>query len=98
MRAGAKWGSVVMAAFLALTVSAAPALAGQQGIARGGSPGHGRPVNGFAPGGLWNTPLPANVPLAANSAAIVANIALDQQTRRSWTRTTCCRPGPGPSS
>jgi hypothetical protein len=78
MRAGAKWGSVVVAAFLTLTVGAAPALAGQQGIAQGGSSSHGRPVNGFARGGPWNTPLPANVPLAPNSAAIVANIALDQ--------------------
>ena len=74
MRARAKWGSVIAATFLALTVGAAPALAGQQGIARG----HGRPVNGFARGGPWNTPLPASVPLAPNSAALVASIALDQ--------------------
>ncbi len=85
MRAGAKWGSVVMSALLALAVGAAPALAGPQGIAQAGSPLHHRPVNGFARGGPWNTPLPANVPLAPNSAAIVANIALDQQTNfASW--------------
>jgi hypothetical protein len=36
------------------------------------------PTNGFAPNGPWNTKLPLDVPLAPNSAAIVANIATDQ--------------------
>ena len=37
-----------------------------------------RPTNGFSPHGPWNTRLPRNVPLAANSAAIVENIRLDK--------------------
>src|SRR6516165_1951130 len=39
-----------------------------------------RPTNGFSREGLWNTRLPAHVPLAANSAAIVHNILLDEQS------------------
>lgn len=35
--------------------------------------------NGFSPTGPWNTPLPADVPLAANSQAIVNNIVQDSQ-------------------
>src|SRR5581483_7235234 len=81
MRAGTRWGSIVWAAALALGLSAVPATAGQ------GADGHrhGRPDNGFARTAPWNVRLPANVPLAANSAAIVRNIALDKQNNfGSW--------------
>jgi hypothetical protein len=37
------------------------------------------PDNGFSSAGPWNTPLPADVPLAPNSSAIVANILQDKQ-------------------
>ncbi|HEX6358182.1 hypothetical protein [Actinophytocola sp.] len=37
-----------------------------------------RPSNGFARSGPWNTKLPRHVPLAENSAAIVANIKQDK--------------------
>jgi hypothetical protein len=37
-----------------------------------------RPTNGFARSGPWNTKLPRVVPLAPNSAAIVANIKQDK--------------------
>jgi len=41
--------------------------------------------NGFSPTGPWNTPLSANVPLAPNSAAIVASIMQDEQaTNDAW--------------
>jgi hypothetical protein len=36
-----------------------------------------RPDNGFSPTGPWNTPLPADVPLAPNSKAIVRNVVQD---------------------
>ncbi|MFI5909241.1 hypothetical protein [Dactylosporangium sp. NPDC051541] len=36
------------------------------------------PANGFSPHGPWNTKLPRNVRLAANSAAVVENIRLDK--------------------
>ena len=81
MRARARWVSVAAAASLALTVCAGPALAGQGGRAgdAGDAHRHPRPVNGFSSAGPWNTPLPASVPLAPNSAAIVANIEQDEQ-------------------
>lgn len=72
MRTGTRWGSIVAAAVMAFGVCAVPALAGQSGD------GKAWPVNGFSPAGPWNTVLPADVPLAPNSAAIVANIAQDQ--------------------
>jgi len=75
MRARARWVSIAVAVSLALTVCAGPALAGQDGQ---GADSNGQPDNGFAPTGPWNTPLPAKVPLAPNSAAIVANIQQDQ--------------------
>ncbi|WP_432988279.1 hypothetical protein [Dactylosporangium sp. CA-233914] len=37
-----------------------------------------KPANGFSARGPWNTKLPRNVPLAANSAAVVENIRLDK--------------------
>jgi hypothetical protein len=81
MRARARWVSVAAAASLALTVCAGPALAGQGGRAGHAEDAHRhpRPVNGFSSAGPWNTPLPASVPLAPNSAAIVANIEQDEQ-------------------
>ncbi|HEX6522705.1 MAG TPA: hypothetical protein VF070_22265 [Streptosporangiaceae bacterium] len=74
MRARARWVSVAAAVSLALTICSGSALAGQGGTR------HGRPDNGFARTGPWNTPLPANVPLAPNSAALVAYIQQQQQT------------------
>jgi hypothetical protein len=69
-----RWGSIISAISLAVALCAVPALAGQGGVAYG----EGRPDNWFSPTGPWNTRLPASVPLASNSAAIVANIAQDQ--------------------
>lgn len=66
-----RWVSIA-AASVALTLCAGPALAGQNAHQRS------RPDNGFSRTGPWNTPLPANVPLAPDSAAIVASIAQDQ--------------------
>lgn len=43
-----------------------------------GEPARHRPTNLFAKSGPWNTKLPRNVPLAPNSAAIVANIKQDK--------------------
>jgi hypothetical protein len=81
MHIPAKWGSVIAAASVTLAVCAAPALAGQHGNWRAGS----WTDNGFALSGPWNTPLPTDVPLAPNSAAVVANIALDEQdTNGAW--------------
>jgi hypothetical protein len=81
MRASMKWGSVVAGVSLMVGICTVPALAGQGAVqAR-----HARPDNGFALSGPWNTKLPADVPLAPNSAAIVANIAQDEQTNfGSW--------------
>ena len=88
MRARARWGAILAAAVVLLGICTTPALAGQ-GSAPGGAHGHARPVNGFARTGPWNTPLPADVPLAPDSAAIVANIALDQQQNfASWALNT----------
>jgi hypothetical protein len=91
MRTRARWGSIGVAAALAVTGCAAPALAGAVQGGNGGvsshpSHRHGRaPDNGFSRTGPWNTPLPASVPLAPNSAAIVANIAQDEQdTNGAW--------------
>jgi len=51
--------------------------------------GDPRPDNGFSKNGPWNTKLPPNVPLAPNSAAIVANIVQDEQdTNRAWVLNT----------
>ena len=74
MRAGARCGSIVSAVALVLGICAIPATAGQR------ADGHwrGRPDNGFARTTPWNTKLPANVPLAPDSAAIVHNIELDK--------------------
>jgi hypothetical protein len=46
--------------------------------AASGSPGRPGPTNGFARSGPWNTKLPRHVPLAPNSAAIVANLKQDK--------------------
>lgn len=79
MRAGMKWGSLALAVSLMLGIRALPAVAGQSDV------GDGLPDNGFSQSGPWNTRLPANVPLASNSAAIVANIAQDEQdTNGAW--------------
>jgi hypothetical protein len=73
MRVGLRYGCIVSVAALVLGASSAPVYAAHHG---GWS--DDRPSNGFAPTGPWNTRLPADVPLAPNSAAIVNNIALDK--------------------
>src|SRR6266496_4148363 len=40
--------------------------------------GRHEPTNGFARSGPWNTKLPRHIPLAPNSAAIVANLKQDK--------------------
>ena len=70
----ARWtasGAAVLAIALAAPGSAAAARADAVNPA---------PDNGFSATGVWNTPLPANVPLAPNSQAIVANLMQDKQT------------------
>src|SRR4051812_37852274 len=58
-------------------------------LAAQGAAGDRLPNNGFSKNGPWNTKLPPNVPLAPNSAAIVANITQDQQdTNRAWVLNT----------
>lgn len=76
-----RWGSIITAVSLMLGLCAVPAVAGQSATAVTGQSAvrDGRPDNGFSRSGPWNTKLPPDVPLAPNSAAIVANIALDQQ-------------------
>lgn len=75
----ATWGSAIATAAVMLTCCASSALAGQHGAAQRGAWDYGgRTDNGFALSGPWNTPLPADVPLAPNSAAVVASIARDQ--------------------
>jgi hypothetical protein len=60
-----------------------------QPLAAQGAVGDRLPGNGFSRHGPWNTRLPPNVPLAPNSAAIVANIVQDQQdTNRAWVLNT----------
>ncbi len=80
MFASAKWGAVVAAVSLTLGMCAVPALAGVPAPAgqRADQGWTGRADNGFALTGPWNTKLPADVPLAADSAAVVANIAQDE--------------------
>jgi hypothetical protein len=66
---GVKRLSLLLTAALAL--SAGP-------IAAATAAATARPTNEFARFGPWNTKLPRNVPLAPNSAAIVANIKQDK--------------------
>jgi hypothetical protein len=68
----ARWGSIISVASLVVGICAVPAVAGQGGSLP--------PHNGFSQNGPWNTPLPADVPLAPNSAALVSYIAQDQAT------------------
>src|SRR5262245_34539912 len=63
----------IMAVFsaLALVLSSTQAMATEAG--------RHRPTNQFSASGPWNTKLPRHVPLAPNSAAIVANIKADKE-------------------
>lgn len=63
---------------LALVLALGLALLGPGAAARTAAAPH-RPSNGFSRTGPWNTRLPTNVPLAANSQAVVANILQDKQ-------------------
>ena len=90
-RGGVLRGTAVTVAVLLLAAAGGTAHAastGSAGTATGpaAAPGHGRPpTNGFSPTGPWNTRLPHDVPLAANSAAIVANIVQDKtENYGSW--------------
>jgi hypothetical protein len=80
MRSRLRYGFVVLAVAGALAGSTAPVAASQAGVHAHAAIVRHRPDNGFSRRGPWNTPLPANVPLAPNSAAIVATIAQDQAT------------------
>ena len=62
-----------------VTLTLGFAVQGPSAGARSAPHGRDRPTNGFSPRSPWNTKLPANVPLAPNSAAVVANIAQDKQ-------------------
>src|SRR5205807_1517454 len=74
----ASWGAAAVALGLGLAVLAPAATATATGSAA--APGRWQPPsNGFSPWGPWNTKLPASVPLAPNSAAVVANIAQDSR-------------------
>src|SRR5581483_9935305 len=79
MRTPARWVWIAAAASLALSAGPGPALAGAGGPGRD-TPRQSQPDNGFAQTGPWNTPLPADVPLAPDSAAVVASIQQDQLT------------------
>jgi hypothetical protein len=70
-------GWIALAAGVALTASITPAAAVSQPH-QVQSARATRPDNGFSPAGPWNTPLPANVPHAPNSAAVVRNIVQDR--------------------
>lgn len=77
----------------AAAVALGLALAAQASAATASSAaGHGHPAppsNGFARWAPWNTKLPADVPLAANSQAVVDNILQDKQDNfGSWALNT----------
>jgi hypothetical protein len=76
MRLSPRHGWIALAAVV-LTASVAPAAAVSQPRQVRAAQAV-RPGNGFSPAGPWNTPLPAKVPLAPNSAAIVRNIVRDR--------------------
>jgi hypothetical protein len=77
-----RYGLAAAAAALTLAAAAGPAAAAHQRTPAAAHParhwGAGPPTNGFSRSGPWNTKLPATVPLAPNSAAIVHNLALDE--------------------
>ena len=79
MRLSPRHGWIALAAAVALTALMAPAAAiSQPHQARQVQPARAkRPDNGFSPTGPWNTRLPAKVPLAPNSAAVVHSIVQD---------------------
>lgn len=84
----ARYGSITLAAAVALTASIAPAAAVSQPRPAPGARASGR-VNGFSPSGPWNKPLPAKVPIAPNSKAIVGNIIKDVKNNiGSWALNT----------
>lgn len=67
-------GLVAVALALGLSPQASHAASG---TATATTPTAQHPDNGFSPTGPWNTPLPADVPLAPNSQAIVSNLVQD---------------------
>ena len=76
----ASWGAAAVALGLGLAVLAPTATATATASSSTPTSGHWhQPSNGFLPWAPWNTKLPANVPLAQNSSAIVANIAQDKR-------------------
>jgi hypothetical protein len=78
MRRNARGVSVLAALALSLTSTSGLLVAPEEAGAAGSSTDRHRPTNGFARSGPWNTKLPPHVPLAPNSAAIVANIKQDK--------------------
>lgn len=68
-----------IALLLAAALSAQATSAAAQDNGTQGTAGT-QPDNGFSATGPWNTPLPANVPLAPNSQAIVNNLVQDKQS------------------
>src|SRR5690348_11092439 len=76
MRLGPPHGWIALAAAVVLTALMAPAAAVSQ--PHQVQPARAkRPGNGFSPTGPWNTRLPAKVPLAPDSAAVVRSIVQD---------------------
>lgn len=74
----AAWGAAALALGLGLAAQA-PAASASASASGGAVAAHYQPPSdGFAPWGPWNVKLPANVPLAPNSQAIVANILQDK--------------------
>ncbi|NUR58795.1 MAG: DUF4124 domain-containing protein [Catenulispora sp.] len=74
------WGTLVVVLGLG-SAGFAPAAAAGSSAPAGETAAHHwapKPSNGFSPRGPWNTKLPANVPQAPNSQAIVANILQDK--------------------
>ena len=73
------WGAAALAVGLGSAVWAPAASAGSSAASVGSAAHHRGPSNGFSPRAPWNTKLPAQVPLAGNSGAVVANILQDKQ-------------------
>lgn len=72
------WSTVVTV--LGLGAGYVPAASAANGAPAIGAAGHHRePSDGFSPRAPWNTKLPADVPQAPNSRAVVANILQDEQ-------------------
>ncbi|GAA1260194.1 hypothetical protein GCM10009677_09280 [Sphaerisporangium rubeum] len=84
MRKGVRYVISVLAAGALALAGGPPAAYGASTPVKGGHD-PGRPANGFARNGPWNTKLPRHVPLAPNSRAVVANIKYDKDNNwQTW--------------